>query len=179
MRAGHEHFRANSHEQMIYMLATADVPSVRQGADLWRQAARTLAERSAEIQQQLDEFSPSWAGGAADQYKMMMAELVEGIANVSELVGVTRDLTYSAAECLAQAQARMPSAVEVPVLGAAARAFAPALDARSWKVLPTAQQTGLTQAWETMTPDQQQRVVGEIEHRERMVDAAGNRQGGS
>lgn len=177
MRDRHSRFDVETHERMITMVAAGNVAEIRATGELWRQTARSLAERSDELTRQLESFSETWTGTAAAQYKAMVVELADGIDEVAGVVGLTRDLTFSAAECLSQAQAKMPDLVPIPTLSPQANAFATASDPHAWGALSEGQQAGLTEAWQSMTPDQQQRVAGEIRSYEQAVVDADSARG--
>ncbi|MGL5850729.1 MAG: WXG100 family type VII secretion target, partial [Phycicoccus sp.] len=84
-------FAAVPHEELLRMLWAGDVASIRSAADSWRRIGRALTERADEVQAELHRFSPNWRGGAADQYKIMMTEFVEGVDDSAELLASVRD----------------------------------------------------------------------------------------
>jgi hypothetical protein len=173
-------FSAFSHEQLVAMLAAGDPATVRSAADVWRKVAKGLDERGHLIQEELKKFAPYWSGEAAYKYKVMMTDLVEGCFDVAEVVGLTRDVTYSSADSLRRAQQAMPAVVAVPMLGPAASAFQPAVDPNSpvaWGALPPDQQTTLTLAWQQMTQPQQQQIFRDIQQHQAAVADAGNAHG--
>lgn len=174
---GHSRFDAQSHERLITMVAAGNVAEIRQQGEMWRQAARSLAERSDELLRQLEGFSDSWSGTAAAQYQAMVAELADGIGEVAGVVALTRDLTFSTADCLAQAQARMPDMVPIPALTPQAQVFATAGDTRAWNSLSEGQQADLTTAWRTMSGDQQRKVAAEIKAYDQAVADADSARG--
>lgn len=174
---GHSRFDTQSHERLITMVAAGNVGEIRQQGEMWRQTARSLAERSDELLRQLEDFSPSWSGTAATQYAAMVAELADGIGEVAGVVALTRDLTFSAADCLAQAQARMPDLVPIPSLTPEAQVFATAGDTAAWNSLSEGQQADLTSAWQTMSADQQRKVAGEIKAYDQAVADADSARG--
>lgn len=152
-------FDVYSDEQLRQMVAV-DAGAVRTAADLWRHAARTLQERGDDVHAQLTEFSPHWQGGAAAQYKMMMAEFVDGIDSVSELVIKTRDLIYSAADALQRAQSLMPAVVTVPELSPTTSAL---------MVLPA---TVAATTWSELSDDQRTQVTDELQQHQALTDQA-------
>jgi hypothetical protein len=170
-------FAAFSHPELVAMLDAGDVASAQHAADVWRQVARSFAERAHDVEAQLKEFAPYWKGGAADQYKMMMLEFIEGVDEVSDILGITKNLVHSSAESLAAAKKAMPAVVSVPDLSATATAFQPALARSSpiaWGALTDGQQNDTIEAWDSLDVQQQQSIVAEIENRQAMALTAGS-----
>lgn len=155
-------FAHYAHADLLRMLAAGVVDDVQQAGDRWRQAGRSLAERADELGQQLEEFSADWHGQAAGQYGVMMRRLIDGIEEVVDEVTLTRDLVYSASDCLHRAQQQMPDLVSVPTLSPLATMFAAATDQAGWNALTPAQQTALMTAWSALDPAQQRQVVHEV-----------------
>ncbi|MGL5817488.1 MAG: WXG100 family type VII secretion target [Phycicoccus sp.] len=160
-RAPITQFAALPHEELVRILRAGDVGSVRSTGDSWRQITRSLTERADEVQRELVLFSPQWRGGAADQYKIMMAEFVEGVDTASELLASVRDLVYSTADALKRAQDEMPAAVPVPALSSVAT------------MLSTGPSSAATAVWDGLAPDQQLAVAEELRQVQATTQAAG------
>jgi uncharacterized protein YukE len=160
-RAPLSNFAAHSHEELVRMLRAGEVSAVREAGDAWRRASRSLVELADSVQAELLRFSPMWRGGAADQYKIMMIEFVEGVDTSAELVASVRDLVHSAADALQRAQREMPAAVAVPQLGGVA------------SVLAHGPSTSATALWDSLAPDQQGAVAEELRRHQGASAAAG------
>lgn len=153
-------FNSCSDEQLRQMLAAGNPGSVRTAADLWRQVGRTLQERGDDVHAQLTTFSPYWKGGAADQYKRMMAEFVGGLDDVAGLIVKTRDLVYSAADDLYRAQSQMPAVVSVPELSPTTSTL---------MVLPA---TVAATTWSELSDGQRLQVTDELKQHQALTEQA-------
>lgn len=112
----HTEFSQYSHAQLVSMLFAGDPATARSAGDTWDGTARSLHERADDLSRQLSSFEDQWEGDAADQYRTMIADLAGGIRKVADTALSIRDLTYSAAESLTEAQQQMPQPVPVPDL---------------------------------------------------------------
>lgn len=121
---GKTDFSQYSHTQLVQMLFAGSPKSVKEAAETWASAGKYLHEQAGDVEQQLGEFSDKWAGGAAEQYKTMITDLNSGIRSVADTVLKVRDLTFSAAEALEEAQRTMPMPVDVPALAPSTVAMA-------------------------------------------------------
>lgn len=154
-------FAAFGHEELVRMLRAGDVASVREAGDAWRRVGRSLVELADAVQTELHRFSPMWRGGAADQYKIMMLEFLEGVDTSAELVASVRDHVHYAADALQRAQREMPAAVAVPELSGVA------------SVVAAGPSTAATTLWDGLTPDQQVTVADELRRHQSCSAAAG------
>ncbi len=114
--AGQTDFSRYSHAQLVQMLFAGSPKSVKEAAETWASAGKYLHEQAGDVDQQLGKFSDKWAGTAADQYKTMVTDLGKGIRTAADTMLKVRDLAFSAAEALEEAQRVMPMPVSVPTL---------------------------------------------------------------
>jgi uncharacterized protein YukE len=110
--SGHTDFARYNQSQLVNMLYASDPVAVVTAGDTWAAVGRSLHDRAADVEQQLRDFQNMWTGEAADQYKIMIRDLADGIRQVATTALTVRDLTYSAAEALQDARRRMPAAVD-------------------------------------------------------------------
>src|SRR5690606_31706430 len=92
--------------------------------ETWGSAGKYLHEQAGDVDRQLSRFSDKWAGSAANQYKTMISDLKDGIRTAADTMFKVRDLAFSAAEALEEAQRTMPMPVDVPTLAPATVAAA-------------------------------------------------------
>lgn len=153
-------FAALPHVELERMLRAGDPASEQAAGDLWRQVVRSLGELSDDVHRQLVAFAPYWRGAAADEYKIMMTEFVDGVDGVAGLLTSTRDLVYSAADALRRAQAQMPASVGLPVLSDMATTML------TWPA-PAA-----VTLWDGLSEEQQLRLAEELRTRKSLSERA-------
>ncbi len=117
-------FASFSHEQLTQMLYASNPSGVSAVGAIWTVVGTSLRERSTDLMQQLNSFEDMWTGGAADQFKVMIKDLSDGIEQVADTALAVRDLTYAAADALTDARNRMPAVVPVTPLSPAVIAIA-------------------------------------------------------
>ncbi len=101
--------------QQAEMLAKGDPAAVRACGDLWSDVAGSLYSRVGDLEQQLRTFDPYWTGGAADQYKRMIRDLIDGVRQTADVARLIADNVYRAGEALAAAE-RHPAHQALPEL---------------------------------------------------------------
>lgn len=107
-------FAGYTHQQLYAMLQAGDPTTARAAAEQWNSASRGLYDQAENLSDQLTDFSSAWTGGAADQYRTMMTDLVGGIRKVAVTAQGMRDMLEDAADALVKAKAEMPPPVAVP-----------------------------------------------------------------
>ncbi|MGA8117896.1 MAG: WXG100 family type VII secretion target, partial [Actinocatenispora sp.] len=112
----HTDFSQFSHAQLVAMLFAGDPKTARSAGSVWDLAGGALHDRANDLDRQLHGFTEKWEGGAAQQYHTMIGDLASGIRKVATTAFDLRDLTYSSAESLEEAQRTMPQPVSVPDL---------------------------------------------------------------
>jgi hypothetical protein len=109
-------FSRYPHEELIRALSVSNPNEVVAAGDAWAAAAAALFERAQDIADRTGALAAGWTGGAADRYRTMMTELLDGIRRVAATAQEARDLMYAAGEALHAAWTSMPA-----VSGEAAR----------------------------------------------------------
>jgi uncharacterized protein YukE len=112
--AGYTDFSKYSHQQLYQMLHAGNQGTARSAAVAWDSTGGALHEQAGKLEGQLASFSQGWQGGAADQYKSMMTDLVGGIRKVADAAFAMRNLSHDSADALETAKAQMPPPVNVP-----------------------------------------------------------------
>ncbi|HEX6684378.1 MAG TPA: WXG100 family type VII secretion target [Candidatus Limnocylindrales bacterium] len=90
--------------QQAEMLAKGDPAAVRACGDLWSDVAGSLYSRVGDLEQQLRSFGPYWTGTAAEQYKQMVRNLIEGMRQTADVARLVAENVYRAGEALAAAK---------------------------------------------------------------------------
>ncbi|WP_275291529.1 WXG100 family type VII secretion target [Amycolatopsis sp. La24] len=158
-------FAGYTHQQLYAMLQAGDPTTARAAAEQWSSASRGLYDQAENLSDQLTDFSSSWTGGAADQYRTMMTDLVGGIRKVAVTAQGMRDMLEDAADALVKAKAEMPPPVAVPDVSPADVALAvnpPLLPADT----PPATIIAATQ--------QRQQAIANVEAQQQAANAAGS-----
>jgi uncharacterized protein YukE len=119
-------FAQYSHQQLCAMLYAGNPQTARSMAATWDDTGNALHDQVNRLDRQLSGFTDSWQGGAADQYKTMVTDLIGGIRKVADTAYSMRNLAEDAAQAQETARAAMPMPVDVPVLPPAAVALASA-----------------------------------------------------
>jgi uncharacterized protein YukE len=119
-------FAQYSHQQLCAMLYAGNPQTARSMAATWDDTGNALHDQVNRLERQLSGFSDSWTGGAADQYKTMVTDLIGGIRKVADTAYSMRNLAEDAAQAQETARAEMPMPVDVPALPPAAVALASA-----------------------------------------------------
>ncbi len=112
----HTDFSQYSHQQLVSMLYAGDPKTARAAGSVWDSTGGSLHDRANDLAKHLHSFQDKWEGGAAEQYHTMISDLAAGIRKVADTAFDLRDLTYSSAESLEDARAKMPQPVSVPDL---------------------------------------------------------------
>ncbi|HEX4705074.1 MAG TPA: PPE domain-containing protein [Pseudonocardiaceae bacterium] len=124
--AGRTNFAAFTVPQLCAKLYAGNPASIRSAGATWDDTASSLHEQANRLERRLSGFSDSWQGGAADQYKIMMTDLVGGIRKVADTAFAMRNMDYEAADAMDRARAQMPAPIDVPVLAPTTVALASA-----------------------------------------------------
>jgi uncharacterized protein YukE len=119
-------FAQYSHQQLCAMLYAGNPQTARSMAATWDDTGNALHDQVNRLDRQLSGFNDRWQGGAADQYKTMVTDLIGGIRKVADTAYSMRNLAEDAAQAQETARAEMPMPVDVPVLPPAAVALASA-----------------------------------------------------
>jgi len=109
-------FSRYPHEELIRALSVSNPNEVVAAGDAWAAAAGALFERAQDISDRSGTLASGWTGSAADRYRLMMSELLDGVRRVAAAALEARDLMYAAGEALHAAWTSMPA-----VSGEAAR----------------------------------------------------------
>jgi hypothetical protein len=109
-------FSRSPHEELIRALSVSNPSDVVAAGDAWASAAAALFERAHDIYDRSGTVASGWTGVAADRYRQMMSELLNGISKVATAALEARDLMYATGEALQAAWTGMPA-----VSGEAAR----------------------------------------------------------
>jgi uncharacterized protein YukE len=124
--SGWTNFAQYSHQQLYAMLYAGNPSTARTAAGTWDDTGNSLHSQANRLEGQLNGFSDNWQGGAADQYKTMMTDLIGGIRKVADTAYSMRNLAYEAADAQDTARAQMPAPVDVPTVPPATVALASA-----------------------------------------------------
>jgi uncharacterized protein YukE len=108
------------------MLYAGNPQTARSMAATWDDTGNALHDQVNRLDRQLSGFSDSWTGGAADQYKTMVTDLIGGIRKVADTAYSMRNMAEDAAQAQETARAQMPPPVDVPAVPPAAVALASA-----------------------------------------------------
>ncbi|HEY3607745.1 MAG TPA: WXG100 family type VII secretion target [Pseudonocardiaceae bacterium] len=119
-------FAQYNHQQLCAMLYAGSPQTARSMAATWDDTGNALHDQVNRLDRQLSGFSDSWTGGAADQYKTMVTDLIGGIRKVADTAYSMRNMAEEAAQAQETARAEMPMPVDVPVVPPAAVALASA-----------------------------------------------------
>ncbi len=119
-------FAQYSHQQLCAMLYAGNPQTARSMAATWADTGNALHDQVNRLDRQLTGFSDSWTGGAADQYKTMVTDLIGGIRKVADTAYSMRNMAEDAAQAQETARAEMPPPVDVPAVAPAAVALASA-----------------------------------------------------
>ncbi len=119
-------FAQYSHQQLCAMLYAGNPQTSRATAATWDDTGNSLHDQANRLESQLSGFSNSWQGGAANQYKTMMTDLISGIRKVADTAYSMRNLAEDTAQAQETARAEMPPPVDVPAVPPAAVALASA-----------------------------------------------------
>lgn len=122
--SGWTNFAQYSHQQLYAMLYAGNPTTARTAAGTWDDTGNSLHSQANRLEGQLNGFSDNWQGGAADQYKTMMTDLIGGIRKVADTAYSMRNLAYDAADAQDTARAQMPPPVDVPTVPPATVALA-------------------------------------------------------
>ncbi|MFI5609753.1 WXG100 family type VII secretion target [Amycolatopsis sp. NPDC051903] len=165
MSGAHTNFAAYTHQQLYAMLQAGDPSSAQAAADQWNSAAIGLHEQAENLSKELTDFSGEWTGGAADQYKTMITDLVGGIRKVAETAQGMQHMLDDAADALVTAKAQMPPPVAVPDVspGDVALAVNPPL-------LPAESSPATVAA----AAQQRQQAIANVEAQQQAASAAGS-----
>lgn len=127
---GYTSFASYSHQDLYNMLFASDPATVREAAAAWQSTGRMLADQAQQLKHRLVNFSQMWQGAAADEYKVMITDLANGLDKVGTGALAMNDLMSQSAEAVEKARAAMPPPQQVPDLDpqvmAAATAAPPA-----------------------------------------------------
>lgn len=107
-------FSQYSHAQLVQMLYASVPATVTTAAETWDTTGNALHDQANSLTTQMTNFEQEWQGGAADEYKRMVTDLIGGIRKVADTAYTMRDLTYDASDALATARTEMPQPVDVP-----------------------------------------------------------------
>jgi uncharacterized protein YukE len=119
-------FAQYSHQQLCAMLYAGNPQTARTMAATWDDTGNALHDQVNRLDRQLSGFSDSWTGGAADQYKTMVTDLIGGIRKVADTAYSMRNMAEDVAQAQETARAEMPPPVDVPAVPPAAVALASA-----------------------------------------------------
>jgi hypothetical protein len=109
-------FSRYPHEELIRALSVSNPNEVVAAGDAWAAVAAALHERAQDISDRSGTLAAGWTGGAADRYRVMLSEMLNGVGRVAAAALEARDLMYAAGEALHTAWTSMPA-----VSGEAAR----------------------------------------------------------
>ncbi|WP_020657675.1 WXG100 family type VII secretion target [Amycolatopsis benzoatilytica] len=158
-------FGAFSHQQLYAMLQAGDPTTARSAAEQWNSASRGLYDQAENLSDQLKDFSSAWTGGAADEYRHMMVDLVGGIRKVAVTAQGMRDMLEDAADALAKAKTEMPPPVSVPDVAPADLALA---------LNPPMLPADTPQATLIAAAQQRQQAIANVEAQQQAANAAGS-----
>lgn len=158
-------FAGYTHQQLYAMLQAGDPTTARAAAEQWNSASRGLYDQAENLSDQLTDFSSSWTGGAADQYRTMMTDLVGGIRKVAVTAQGMRDMLEDAADALVKAKAEMPPPVAVPDVSPADVALA---------VNPPLLPPDTPPATIIAATQQRQQAIANVEAQQQAANAAGS-----
>ncbi|WP_409466041.1 WXG100 family type VII secretion target [Amycolatopsis sp. GA6-003] len=158
-------FAGYTHQQLYAMLQAGDPTTARTAAEQWNSASRGLYDQAENLSDQLTDFSSAWTGGAADQYRTMMTDLVGGIRKVAVTAQGMRDMLEDAADALAKAKAEMPPPVAVPDVSPADVALA---------VNPPLLPPDAPPATIIAATQQRQQAIANVEAQQQAANAAGS-----
>lgn len=119
MSGAKTNFAAYSHQQLYAMLQAGDPSTARAAADQWKAAGIGLTEQAENLSSELTEFDGNWTGGAADKYKTMVTDLINGIKKVGQTASDMQNMLEDAADALVKAKTEMPPPVDVPAVSPA------------------------------------------------------------
>jgi hypothetical protein len=114
MTGAHTNFAGYTHQQLYAMLQAGDPTTARSAAEQWKAAGIGLFEQADDLSSELTDFDGSWTGGAADKYKTMVSDLIDGIKKVGQTASDMQNMLDDAADALVKAKAEMPPPVDVP-----------------------------------------------------------------
>jgi uncharacterized protein YukE len=114
MSGARTNFAAYSHQQLYAMLQAGDPSTARTAAEQWKSAGIGLNEQAGNLSSELSDFDGNWTGGAADKYKTMVTDLINGIKKVGQTASDMQNMLDDAADALVKAKAEMPPPVDVP-----------------------------------------------------------------
>jgi hypothetical protein len=123
---GWTNFAQYSHQQLCSMLYAGNPQTAQKTAATWGDTGNSLHDQANQLERQLSGFNDKWQGGAADQYKTMVTDLINGIRKVADTAYAMRNLAEDAAKAQEIARAQMPPPVDVPVVAPTAVALASA-----------------------------------------------------
>ncbi|MFC3514601.1 WXG100 family type VII secretion target [Amycolatopsis halotolerans] len=158
-------FAGYTHQQLYAMLQAGDPTTARAAAEQWGSASRGLYDQAENLSDQLTDFSSSWTGGAADQYRTMMTDLVGGIRKVAVTAQGMRDMLEDAADALVKAKTEMPPPVAVPDVSPADVALA---------VNPPLLPPDTPPATVVAATQQRQQAIANVEAQQQAANAAGS-----
>ncbi|MFD2473816.1 WXG100 family type VII secretion target [Amycolatopsis silviterrae] len=165
MNGPRTNFAGYTHQQLYAMLQAGDPTTARAAAEQWSSAARGLHDQAENLSDELTDFSSAWTGGAADQYRHMMVDLVGGIRKVAVTAQGMRDMLEDAADALVKAKAEMPPPVAVPDVSPADVALA---------VNPPLLPSDSSPATVIAATQQRQQAIANVEAQQQAANAAGS-----